>query len=79
MAIEIVRLLHLSAARQQIKQIKLFVSPEVAEFLNNEKRTTIAAFEQLNDKRVIIHADLNYSGEKHQIVCYNSRGSVVKL
>ncbi|MHC4130634.1 MAG: Rne/Rng family ribonuclease [Planctomycetota bacterium] len=79
MAIEIVRLLHLSAARQQIKRIELFVSPEVAGYLNNEKRTTIATFEQLNEKRVIIHADLNYSGEKHKVMCYNSRGSIVKL
>jgi ribonuclease E len=78
-AIEIVRLLHLSAAKQQIKRIELFVSPEVADYLHNEKRTAIATFEQFNEKRVIIHADLNYSGEKHKIICYNGRGSVVKL
>ncbi|MHC4271756.1 MAG: Rne/Rng family ribonuclease, partial [Planctomycetota bacterium] len=79
MAIEIVRLLHLSAAKQQIKRIELFVSPEVADYLHNEKRTAIATFEQFNEKRVIIHADLNYSGEKHKVVCYNGRGSIVKL
>jgi len=79
MAIEMIRLLHLSAAKEQIKRIELFVSPEVADYLNNEKRTTIATFEQLNDKKVLINADLNYSGEKHEVVCYNNRGSVVKL
>ncbi|MHC4264859.1 MAG: Rne/Rng family ribonuclease [Planctomycetota bacterium] len=79
MAIEIIRLLHLSAANHQIKRIELYVSAEVADYLHNEKRTTIATFEQLNEKRVIIHADFNYSGEKHKVVCYNSRGSVVKL
>ncbi|MHC4456669.1 MAG: Rne/Rng family ribonuclease [Planctomycetota bacterium] len=79
LAIEIIRLLNLSAAKSQIKRIELFVSPEVADYLHNEKRTTIARIEQLSDKRVVIHSESNYSGEKHNLVCYNERGRVVKL
>jgi ribonuclease E len=79
LAIEIVRLLNLSASEQQIKRIELFVAPQVADYLQNEKRTVIAQIEQLSEKRVIIHSTPAYTGEKHELVCYNERGSVVKL
>jgi ribonuclease E len=79
LAIEIIRLLNLSASKEQIKRIELFVSPEVADYLQNTKRAAIAQVEQLNDKRVVIHSVSNYVGEKHDLVCYNQRGSVIKL
>jgi ribonuclease E len=78
-AIEIIRMLNLSASKDQIKRIELFVSPEVGSYLQNEKRTAIAQIEQLSNKRVIIHTEPDYTGEKHNLVCYNERGSVVKL
>jgi ribonuclease E len=79
MAIEIIRMLNLSASKDQIKRIELFVSPEVGSYLQNEKRVAIAQIEQLSNKRVIIHAAPDYTGERHNLVCYNERGSVVKL
>jgi ribonuclease E len=79
LAIEIIRLLNLSASQEQIKRVELFVSPEVADFLQNEKRGAIAQIEQLNEKRVVVHSAAEYVGEKHELVCYNDRGSVVKL
>ncbi|MBN1806309.1 MAG: Rne/Rng family ribonuclease [Sedimentisphaerales bacterium] len=79
LAIELIRLLHLSASKEHIKRIELFVSPEVADYLQNTKRAAISRVEQLNDKRIIIHAASNYAGEKHDLICYNQRGSVVKL
>ncbi|MGA1980047.1 MAG: Rne/Rng family ribonuclease [Sedimentisphaerales bacterium] len=79
LAIEIIRMLNLSTSKDQIKRIELFVSPEVGGYLQNEKRVAIAQIEQLSGKRVIIHAEPDYIGEKHSLVCYNERGSVVKL
>jgi len=79
MALEIVRLLNLAASNDKIKRIELFVSPEVADYLQNEKRSTIAQLEQVRDKRIIIHARAEYTGEKHDLLCYNERGSEVKL
>jgi ribonuclease E len=79
MAIEIIRMLNLSASKDQIKRIELFVSPEVGSYLQNEKRAVIAQIEQLSNKRVLIHIDPEYTGEKHNLVCFNERGSVVKL
>jgi ribonuclease E len=78
-AIEIIRLLNLSASREQIKRIELFVSPEVADYLHNEKRAAVAQIEQESSRRVLVHSTPQYSGEKHDLVCYNERGSVVKL
>jgi ribonuclease E len=79
LAIEIIRMLNLSVSKDQIKRIELFVSPEVGSYLQNEKRTAITQIEQFSNKRVIIHAEPDYAGEKHNLVCYNERGSVVKL
>ena len=79
LAIEIIRLLNLSASKNLIKRIELSVSLEVAGYLQNEKRAAIAQIEQLNDKRVIIYSEPSYVGEKYNLLCYNERGSVVKL
>jgi ribonuclease E len=79
LAIEIIRLLNLSASKNLIKRIELSVSPEVASYLQNKKRAAIAQIEQLNDKRVIIYSEPSYVGEKYNLLCYNERGSVVKL
>jgi len=79
LAIEIVRLLNLSASNEKVRRIELFVSPEVANYLQNEKRAAIIQIEQLNDKRVIIKSSPEYAGEKHELLCYNERGSVVKV
>ncbi len=79
LAIEFIRLLNLSSSKEQIKRVELFVSPDVADYLQNLKRASIVQIEQNSGKRVIIHSVSDYSGEKHDLVCYNARGSVVKL
>jgi ribonuclease E len=79
LAIEFIRLLNLSISKEQIKRIELFVSPEVADYLQNLKRSAISQLEHASDKRIIIHSSPNYTGEKHELVCYNDRGSVIKL
>ncbi len=79
LAIELIRVLNLSASKKQIRRIELSVSPEVADYLQNAKRTAITQIEQLNDKRVIVHSVPEYTGEKHELVCYNERGSAMKL
>jgi ribonuclease E len=77
--IEMLRLLQLSASKEQIKRIELFVSPEVAGYLQNEKRPAISRIEQQSDKKIVIHATANFTGEKYDLLCYNDRGAVVKL
>jgi len=79
LAIEIIRLMNLAGAREDIKRVEVLVSPEVADYLQNEKRAAINQIEQLSEKRFIIHSNPSYVGEKHDLVCYNERGSVVNL
>jgi ribonuclease E len=78
-SIEMIRLLNLAAARKEIKQIELTVSPEVASFLQNRKRALIARLENEAEKTITIHSDQNRVGESHEIVCYDERGSIVKF
>ena len=79
LAIEIMRLVNLSASDKRIKRIELSVSTEVADYLQNQKRAVILETEQATDKRINIHSVADYVGEKHDLTCFNERGSVVKL
>ena len=79
LAIEIIRLLNLSASRDQVKRIELYVSPEVADFLQNVKRASITQIEQISGKRIVIHSAPDHAGERHEIVGYNQAGNIVKI
>ena len=79
LAVEIVRLLNLSMSNDKIKRVELSVSPEVSDYLQNDKRAAISQMEEVCGKRIIIHSSLEYTGGKHELTCFNDRGSVVKL
>lgn len=79
LAIEVIRLLNLAASHAEINRIELSVSPEVAEYLQNEKRASLAQIEQDTEKRILIHAVPDYAAGKHELTCYNVRGSVIRL
>jgi ribonuclease E len=78
-SIELIRLLNLAASKEQIKKVELVVSPDVANYLQNAKRSAITQIEQQNNKRVVIHSSPDYAGERYDIVCYNDQGVAVKL
>jgi Ribonuclease G/E len=73
------RLLYLSASREDIKRIELTVSPDVEDYLQNYKRTAIAQLEGDSARQIIIRADSGRVGKDCTIVCYDERESVVKL
>ncbi len=79
LALEIIRLLNLAVSKDHIRRIELTVSQEVGDYLQNEKRATIAEIEQATEKRVMIHSSPDYSGEQRMLLCLNERGSEVKL
>jgi len=79
LALELIRLLNLSVSKKQIKRIELLVAPEVADYLQNIKRAAIVQIEQLSGKTIVIHSAAHYTGEKHELTCYNERGSTVRL
>jgi len=75
LAIELIRLLNFHAAKEQVKQIELSVSLEVADYLQNHKRAAIAQIEQQSGKHIIIHGKPDYMGEKYNFTCYDERGT----
>ena len=79
LALEIIRLLNLVVSKEHIRRIELTVSQEVGDYLQNEKRTSIAQIEQATEKRIIIHSSPDYAGEQRTLLCFNERGSEVKL
>ena len=78
-SLEIIRLLNLTASNSKINNVELFVSHQVADYLQNERRAAISKIENDYSKKIAIRASASYSGENHNIVCYNDRGSVIKL
>ncbi|MFC1781918.1 ribonuclease E/G, partial [Planctomycetota bacterium] len=79
LAIEFIRLLNLSSSKENIKRIELSLSPGVADYLQNVKRDVISQIEHNSGSRIIIHSMPDYSGGKHELLCYNERGSSIKL
>ncbi len=79
LSIGIIRLLNLASAHKDIRRIELMVPPDVASFLQNEKRSAVTQIEQKTNKRVVINSEPAYAGGKHSMICYDGRGSVVKF
>lgn len=79
LALEIIRLLNLAVSKEHIRRIELTVPKEVGEFLQNEKRASIAQIEQATEKRIIIHSSPDYAGEQRVLQCFNDRGGEVKI
>jgi len=79
MSVGIIRLLNLASAHKEVRRIELMVPPDVASFLQNEKRAAIAHVENNTNKRVVINSEVSYAGGKHSMICYDVRGSVVKF
>lgn len=79
LSLEIVRLLNLAGARDEIRTVSVRVCPEVARYLQNEKRRSIALLEEGNEIKVVIEADVNCTGDSYELNCYDVRGSSVGL
>jgi ribonuclease E len=79
LGLELIRLLQLAGAKEETYRIEMLVSPGVADFLQNFKRTDISRIEQLCDKRIIIRSDENIVGENYIINCYDNRDRHLNL
>jgi ribonuclease E len=78
-SIEIMRTIHLAAARKGVVKIELFVSQELSNFLQNANRTVLVQLEQESEIEVLVSGDPACVGENYRITCFNERGSVVKF
>ncbi len=77
--IEILRMIRHAASRKEVDKIELFVPAEVAEFVLNKRRSVLSQIEQDNEKVIIVRPDLQAAGGASKMVCYDGRGSVVKI
>jgi hypothetical protein len=71
--------LHHVVARKDVVRIELTASPEVANFVQNQRRASIAALESETDKTIVVSADKNHIGQEWDMTCYDQRGGVVKF
>jgi len=78
-AIEIIRLLNAAAARGDLQRIEVRTAPEVAEFLQNDRRATLSRLEAGSGKAIHIRADLNRTGPGWEATGYTPRGTTVAL
>lgn len=78
-AIEIIRMLNMASAKEEVRRIELSVPPMVADFLLNKRRTTITEIESQLRKQIIIRPDATCSAERYNIICYGDRDAVVKI
>ena len=79
MAIDCIRLLTYVGQQPQVKRIELVVEPEIAEFLQNQKRRELAAVEEQFDASVTIEGKFTKSPEKVELTCYDSAGRVIEV
>lgn len=78
-ATEILRNLRMALSRDEVKRVEATISAPVAEFMLNRRRAMLVALEQESGKQVFIHADSTALPNSCQIVCFDERGSVVKI
>ena len=76
-ALSVMRSLQRAVCHEDISQIEVAVTAQVAHHLSNAQRHDIAQLETASGKQIIIKADPMCRGDEVRITCTNSRGSVV--
>ncbi|TWT41892.1 Ribonuclease E [Phycisphaerae bacterium RAS1] len=76
-SLDVMRSIQLAATREQTYLIEVSVSMEVANLLQNHKRSQIAAWENKNRKVISIRPEPTYSIDQVEIRCSDIRGRPV--
>ena len=79
MSIEVMRILALSANRQDIRRVNITCSPNVANFLNNRKRQDLAKLERDSQLTISIRTEENAAAEFLQIDGYGNYNTEIRL
>jgi len=77
LALAIMRDLQLACTEASIASIVLSVSPSVAEYINNRRRTQLAQLESSTQKVITVRADASLAGDEVAFQCKDARGSDV--
>jgi ribonuclease E len=79
MALDVMRRLAIAANDQRVSRVELAVCPEVGFYLQNKKRTSLAALEQHSGKRIVIRTDSNLGMDAMNLELFDSRDGLVFL
>lgn len=73
-AIEAMRKIFYAAEDPHVTELDVVVSPQIADYLLNERRHTLVEIEQKNKTRIIVKAEIGYGPEEVTFEARNSRG-----
>src|SRR3954465_13092913 len=73
MSLDVMRRLAIGAHDARVVRVELVVSPDVAFYLQNKKRTEIARLEQESGKRVIIRTEAGMGLDESKLELYDAR------
>ena len=79
MAIGIMRSIQSLVTRGDLVSITVELSPEVASYLQNRKRSFLAQLEQTHDKHIVVRANPAFTNDQFQFTAQDTRGSSVNL
>ena len=79
MALDVMRRLHIAINDQRVNRIELSVCPEVAFYLQNKKRASVASLEGHWKKRIIIRSEATMGLDAMHLELYDSRDGLVYL
>ncbi len=75
--IDVMRLVQLAATRDHVYQIEVTLSADVANQLQNRKRSMLYELETRHRRLITIKPDSNYTQDQVNITCYDQRGRPV--
>jgi ribonuclease E len=75
--LDIMRRIQLAATRENIRKINVFVSREVADRLQNEKRAQLSDLETRNRCSVFVRAQTGFGLDQTSLECYDRRERLV--
>ena len=79
MAIDCIRLLTYVSQQHAVARIELAVDPDIAEYLQNQKRRELAAVEEQASTAVTIEGKRTKSPESVEMTCYDNSGRVIDV
>jgi len=77
LAIEVLRQVTATVARQDVARVEVKTSADVADYLLNQRRAAVVSLETQAGKSVFVHPEPGRMSEAWELACYNARGSRV--
>src|SRR5688572_373885 len=79
MSLDVMRRLAIAIHDQRVQRIELAVGPDVAFYLQNRKRRTLAALEDETDKRILVRSDQTLGLDEMKLELFDQRDGLVMI